>query len=89
MNVVQLQCVLSRENSSVESARATSPCPHELAWFEGLTRIEDAWRMTQGGVSSVNITVSATNFGKYTCKVIVGEEELTVSTLLLPEGEVE
>lgn len=64
-------------------------CPHELSWFEGFTRIQDPWRVSQGGVSRVNLTVSATSFGKYTCQVMVDNEELAVSVWVVPEGKVE
>lgn len=40
-------------------------------------------------VASINLTVPATSFGKYTCHVVVDNEELTVSVWLVPEGEVE
>lgn len=86
---VVLQCVLSHGNKSVDYVRANSSCPGDLSWFEGLTKIQESWRVSQVDASSVNLTVTATSFGKYTCRVVVDNEELTVSTLLWPEGEVE
>lgn len=87
-NVV-LQCVLSHGNRSVNSTGASSSCPSQLSWFEGLTKIQESRRVSQVDVASINLTVPATSFGKYTCHVVVDNEELTVSVWLVPEGEVE